>query len=167
MPFPAQQVKRLRALLDDIDSLAQREESQFALRREVVSNWSVAEQLDHAVRICASILGRIHEPGETVPQKLNLVGRVILLVGWIPRGKGKSPKAFLPVPCSREEMRKSVSDARTLLDGLLAGRASESNDRIVPHPIFGGLTAREAFGFAITHTRHHMKIVREILAAQS
>lgn len=167
MPFPAQQVKRMRGLLDEIDSLAQREESQFVLRREVVSNWSVAQQLDHAVRVCASILGRIHEPGETVPQKLNLVGRVILLVGWIPRGKGKSPTAFLPVAGSREEMRKSVSDARTLLDGVVAGRASESNDRIVRHPLFGGLTARQAFGFAITHTRHHMKIVHEILAAQS
>ena len=167
MPFSPRHVKTMRAVLDDIDGLAQQEQSQFALRREAVSQWSVAQQLDHALRVCASILGRIDAPGEAIPKKLHWIGRAILVTGYIPRGKGKSPTSLLPVLCSREELRQSVSDTRAVLERVVVGAASESNDRIVMHPMFGGLTAKEAFAFAIIHTRHHLAIVRDILAARS
>ena len=167
MPFSPRHVRKMQTLLDDIDGLAQREEAQFALRRESVSQWTVAQQLDHAVRVCASILGRIDQPGEIIEKKFHWIGRVILISGYIPRGKGKSPKAFLPVLCSREELRHSVAETRVLVDRVVAGHASESKDRIVRHPLFGGLTAKEAFAFANVHTRHHLSIVRDILAARS
>ncbi|MEO6259234.1 MAG: hypothetical protein ABIP63_02750, partial [Thermoanaerobaculia bacterium] len=130
MPFAARQVQQLRALIDEIDGLA-RNESQFALRREAVSNWSVAEQLDHAVRVCSSILAGIHEPGETLPRRLNWIGRMVLATGYIPRGRGRSPKSMLPMPCSREELGTSVSEVRSLLARVASSQASESNDPIV------------------------------------
>ena len=156
----------MKALLDEIDRLAQEDPQQFALQRESVSKWSVAEQLDHAIRVCSAILLKVLEPSEIVPQKLNWIGRLVLLAGYIPRGKGKSPKAFLPVPCSQQQLRQSVGETRALLDRVLAGRSSESSDRIVRHPLFGGLTAKEALVFANIHTRHHLAIVRDILAAR-
>lgn len=157
----------MKALLDEIDRMAQGEPKQLALQRQSVSKWSVAEQLDHAVRVCSSILLKVHEPSEMIPQKLNWIGRLILLVGYIPRGRGKSPKTLLPVPCSQEQLRQSVGETRALLERVLAGKSSESSDRIVRHPLFGGLTAKEAFVFANIHTRHHLAIVRDILAARA
>lgn len=166
MSFPTRHVRRLGALLDEIDAIAQQDGS-LSLQRRSVSAWSVAEQLDHAVRVCSSILGRIHQPAELVEKPLNLVGRLVILAGWIPRGKGKSPKSLLPLPCSREELRQSVSETRRLLDRVVAEAPAESKDRIVRHPLFGGLTARQSLQFAIIHTHHHIRIVRDILAVRS
>lgn len=157
----------MQKLLDEIDRLAQSDPSQFSLQRASVSKWTVAEQLDHAVRVLSSILARVHEPSETIPQRLNWIGRLVLLAGYIPRGRGRSPKSMLPMPCSQEQLRQSVSETRALLERVVSGQASESSDRIVRHPLFGGLTAKEAFAFAIIHTRHHLAIVRDILAAGS
>ena len=167
MPFPARQVKRLHALLVEIDHLTQGSEAQFGLRCETVSTWSVAEQLDHAVRVFAAILGRIDQPLDTELRPLNLTGRIILWMGRIPRGKGRSPKSVLPLPSSREDLRQSVNEARSLLDRIVSGRASESRKRIVLHPAFGGLTARQALRLTLIHTRHHLAITREILASRS
>lgn len=93
-------------------------------------------------------------------------GRLVLALGWIPRGKGKSPEALVGQEVTADALagshRKCVEALRAVVDRpvLLAARAP-----VMRHPYFGGLTATQTVRFARIHTGHHLKIVDEILAA--
>jgi hypothetical protein len=135
----------------------------LSLRLEAVSGWSVAEQVDHLVKVNRSIfthlLTRTPAPGPTI----SWIGKAVLLTGWIPRGKSTSPKALRGTAAtaaelsakleeSREAFRKLAAEPEALLDPVPS----------LPHKMFGALTAVEAVRFVPIHTHHHLKIVADI-----
>ncbi|MGK2855831.1 MAG: DinB family protein [Thermoanaerobaculia bacterium] len=148
--------------LDAIDALLQKEDAVLGRRVESISGWSTSEQLDHALKVKASILARIATPVR-VEKPLQFIAKVIMFFGWIPRGKGRSPELLVGVPATREQLRTALLGVREQLGNLSQEQAS-NREPMVPHPLFGGLNAPQALRFAEVHTNHHLKIVREILA---
>lgn len=131
-----------------------------------VSDWTVAQQLDHistANRLC---VGRILEtldsprPGVRRPK---LVGHLVVLTGFIPRGRGQAPEATLPSATTPQEVRDRARRAHeelAALEGRLPEIARARARR--EHPALGGLTPAQWIRFIEVHSRHHWKIIQDI-----
>ena len=137
---------------------------------EQVSKWSVGKQLEHLLLSDETILDRFDRLTDgregPAPGGKTLVGRIILLTGFIPRGVGKAPGAVEP----------AGRDAADIEAGLrrLAERMAELSENLplleeagwrCRHPYFGALDVGEWMRFMDVHHRHHLKIVRDIRKA--
>jgi hypothetical protein len=124
------------------------------------SSWSVAEQFDHTLKVATSILSILEsENPKVLSRPCSLLGRVVLSIGYIPRGKAKSPERLAGTQATEAELREKLGQLETSLARLAAQKMNRSKVPIVPHPIFGGLTPAQAMRLLVVHTEHHLKIV--------
>ena len=135
-----------------------------------VSKWTVGKQLEHLLLSDETVLDRLDSltDGREGPAGggKTVLGRAVLLIGFIPRGLGKAP--VLVKPAGR--------DAADIEAGLqrLAERLAELTEQLplleetgwrCRHPFFGALDIGEWMRFLDVHHRHHLKIVRDIRKA--
>jgi hypothetical protein len=147
--------------------LAQRPPEELALRRPALSGWSVAEHLEHVARVDVTTLAGLERVLADVangsPRRVTLTGHVVLRLGWIPRGRGKSPRAVLPRAESVEAVRTAVAEATAAVARQAAALAELARLRHgIRHPYFGVLGGAEWLRFLVIHHRHHEKIVGEL-----
>lgn len=163
----------LRACLFDIDGLLARPANDLQRIVPSVSGWSVEQQLAHVAlanelvaRNLASIakgVGPLLVPtGEPPPEAL-----AVLVAGKFPRGQAQAPRMVVP---PREVERAYLLDwlAGNRRDfAALEGKIAElgASTLRVPHQLLGPLSASQWVRFAAVHTRHHIEIAHEILAA--
>lgn len=158
---------RLQTQIGRLRALASAPEERLYAAAPQISGWSVAEHVDHLVKVSSAVVGRVREenaPPE--PRGISFIGRVILACGWIPRGVGKSPARVHGARATPVELEASLQK----LEKSVAAVAPSMIDRrtpIVPHPRFGGLTPAQALRFAVVHNEHHLKIVEEILRSSA
>lgn len=137
---------------------------QMEARNEKVSKVDVAWQLDHSLRVLIEVSKSMvaSDPG-TYQAKFNLRFRILSALNWIPRGKGRTPKAVMAQETiSKEGLQQKVIEAKQLLQ-----RVEKLSDKhYFDHPLFGHIKKRQALRFLNMHTQHHLKIVREIVAKQ-
>ncbi len=135
-----------------------------------VSQWTVGKQLEHLLLSDRTILDRfdrlIDGREGPAPGGPTMMARVLLKLGYIPRGVGKAPSAVVP----------AGRDAADIEAGLqrLRQRFAELSEHLplleeagwrCRHPDFGALDIGEWMRFMDTHHRHHLKIVRDIRRA--
>jgi hypothetical protein len=155
-------IDQLDILLDDIAGLVAASREQLRLRRPSISGWSVAQQLDHILKVCSAILKGLLRPGDPPPRGIKFIGRAILFTGWIPRGRGRAPKNVHGMDASAEELTAALEETRQLLAAVRKEAFRPPDEPVVMHPFFGGLTPSQTLRTIVVHTRHHLKIVREI-----
>ncbi len=130
-----------------------------------VSQWSVAQQIEHTTRVLRSVVDTLEKlirgEGEG-PADPKPIGRVILLVGWIPRGRGKAPEWVRPKGFDSERLMADLARERQRLEELDLG-ALDRAEGTLPHTIFGSLTSQRWLRFLEIHNHHHWKIVRKLL----
>lgn len=153
--------------VDRLSELAGQTDERLFRRVERVSAWSVADHVDHLAKSNAAMADAIRKliaPGSSeVDRGLTLVGRAVLLSGWIPRGAGKAPESTRPQVESSDELRRGVGESRqAVLDLESALPAIEAARGRIDHFAFGGLTARQWLRVMVIHTRHHLKIIESI-----
>ena len=134
-----------------------------------VSAWSPAQQLHHAMAINGQVLESLLKActGEEQPEtegRANLIGMLVLTTGHIPRGRGRSPRRFVPPPTiARDDVQALIQRTRGILAALephlprfdgLPGRWR--------HAVFGKLNAQQFLRFARIHSLHHLSIIRDI-----
>ncbi|HEY6320954.1 MAG TPA: DinB family protein [Thermoanaerobaculia bacterium] len=179
------QILRQLALMAE---LARGPEAEVAARAPAVSGWSVAEQLEHLVLVDRAVLKSVRrilddphrqsaQPAQPAPPAppapgINLVGRVVLGTGFIPRGRARTMPPYQPgaAPAAAgagvtgivgiEEIERGVRELEPRLGEL---EASGGRSR---HPLFGGLGGRQWLRFVTVHHHHHLKIVRDIRRAR-
>ena len=127
-----------------------------------VSQWTVGMQIDHIVsgniKICELLIKS--DPKNYKP-RFDLSKFVVIKLGYLPRGKGKTPKAALPVDGkSLEELDLDIQKLNFSLDEM--EQMANTNSYFV-HPLFGSLNKKESIQFMKVHTRHHLKIVNDII----
>jgi len=98
MAPPSTAVRRAFSALDRLDTAAG--ETATFERRADFSKWSVGEHLEHlaaANALCLSAAEALVAGSDDriVPRAVpKVLGRAVLLLGWIPRGKGKASGAL-------------------------------------------------------------------------
>jgi len=156
---------RIRTQLAAMRGLANRTEPEL-LTAAPCSEWSPSEHLDHAIKVAASIVNRLLDlEAPRGGRGVSAMGRLIMLVGRIPRGRGKSPERLRGTRQTAESLQASLAKLEGKLDLLAAQHLEPARGPVVPHPRFGGLTPPHALRFAVVHTDHHLRIIRDILAA--
>ena len=175
------QILRQLALMAE---LARGPEAELAARAPAVSGWSVAEQLEHLVLVDRAVLKSVRhilddprrqsaQPAPPPAPGINLLGRVVLGTGFIPRGRARTMPPYQPGAAAAaaagagvvgivgiEEIERGVRELEPRLGELEAGGGRSR------HPLFGGLGGRQWLRFVTVHHHHHLKIVRDIRRAR-
>jgi hypothetical protein len=158
-----------REVLDQLDALlaVADDPGPFPTALTPVSGWSALEHAEHMAQADA---GSMHQLETALTRdggpRLKLAGRLVLALGWIPRGVGKAPSTSRPEARDREQVaaalravRDRIAAVGDRLGEVAAGRGRAS------HPIFGGLTPARWLRFLRIHHHHHLKIIEDIRAA--
>jgi hypothetical protein len=158
---------RILAQLDELLALA-RDPAELARQRPEVSAWSVAQQIEHLVLSDRSVLDGLEkiESGELASRGggAKFLGRMILLTGWIPRGRGKAPERARPSGLDGERTAAALEAVKERFERLGLARL-EAAPGTFSHPIFGHLDGRRWLRFIDVHQRHHRRIIDDIRRA--
>jgi hypothetical protein len=148
--------------------LANASAERLAVREGRISAWSVGDHLEHMLRVGRSVLGMVDklraEPRPGPAPGIRPVGRLILLVGFIPRGRARAIKSVVPQGLSRESLQTDLAALHARLAAIEPEQLSvlETAEGRMPHPVFGSLDARQWLRFLEIHQHHHLKIILDI-----
>ena len=129
-----------------------------------VSTKGVDWHVDHMLKVIIKVSNALKKSDpSTFRRKYNLLRSVIFVSGKIPRGKGKAPKSVLPPEVIlKEDLLLQIKEARKHLNEM----KELQTDSNFKHPYFGVLNLKMAQRFLDIHTKHHLKIIREILQSK-
>ena len=153
---------RLTAQLDELRRLASMPDVDLCASANC-SAWTPAEHLDHMLKVTKSIVRRLLDLEAQPSGGITAAGRLILLFGRIPRGRGKSPERLRGTKLTQAQLLESLQALEADIQRLQDAHLSPKRGAIVPHPRFGGLTPAQAIRFAVVHNRHHFLIIRDVM----
>ena len=129
---------------------------------ESVSGWTVGMQVHHALQVIESVAVMVaeSEPGAKKPG-FSFWRTVTMVTGRIPRGRAKAPKGVRPPEQpSLDELERMARVARESLQRLV----DADPESYFNHHIFGVVQRDPAIRFVDIHSRHHLRIIKEIVA---
>ncbi len=164
MPSPPASLRATFARLDRQFEEFERLLPVVERRAEGVSGWSVGEHLDHLLIADGTLMDAIETPSTEELSPFSTVGRTLLLLRWIPRGRGRAPKRTQPREVDAERLAAGVVEARDRSRRLQSLDARFTDRRpVAKHPYFGGMSVAQCWRFMEVHHHHHLKIVRDVL----
>lgn len=162
--------KSSQKIASQLSSLAEmaKDEELLKTRDPSVSKWSIGEQVEHLRRSDLTILGALASLPQDGPREgsPSPIGRLVLLLGFIPRGKGRAPGATKPLEVDFEDLGdkiEAVGDRFATFEPEFErlGRCRAT----IRHPALGHFTASQMLAFAAIHHHHHLKIITDIRRA--
>ncbi len=135
--------------------------SYFEKTNPKVSNSTVGWQIDHCLLVINGIIGQleISDPLKFQP-KWTFPKFMVFTTGKIPRGKAKAPKVVIPTQvATQEELLAKLAAAKNNVLKL----DSFSENQFFNHPFFKDLNVKQTKKFLTIHTKHHLKIIEDIL----
>ncbi len=131
---------------------------------EDVSAWSVHKHVEHLLLANEGIFAMIAAGAAPDPvEPKSWLGRLVLLTGRIPRGRGQAPEGTVPAGLPRDALlalHARVKEAARTLDATALPEGVVGN-----HPVFGGFTATDWLRLMAVHDDHHLAIVADVEAA--
>lgn len=127
-----------------------------------VSKKGIYWHVDHCFRILETVPDALRDSKkEDFAPKSSFFKWVIMNFKWIPRGKGRSPKQVLPDEdhLTLEEIKKRSDQAYHQVNSM----AQLPDWTHFRHPLFGSFNKKDTVKFLKIHTRHHLKIMRDII----
>jgi len=167
---PERDLERLRSCLAQAVEVVGWPDDRLYLKDERVSAWSPAQHLDHLARALERVFRTLdvllasEDPRIMNTGRPHFAARMLLLAGWIPRGRGEAPDEVLPEPRPvrhrvRELLKRLQQDAERFVGKTDALAATKGR---IPHPLLGAFDASEWMRFCFVHTKHHLAIIGEI-----
>lgn len=127
---------------------------------ESVSQKGSYWHLHHLLRVITGIVYMMENSDPTEYKwKFNLARFYIFSIGKMPRGKGRAPKAVMATEAvSREDLEKLLPKAKAAWVKI----PSLPKNAFFNHKYFGLLNRKASQRMILLHTRHHLKIIRDI-----
>jgi hypothetical protein len=127
-----------------------------------ISKGSVGWHLDHSLKVINSVFEAIkNSNSEDYKPKFNGLRLFTFTLGFFPRGKAKSPKRVLPPEIIvKEDIENQLEKA---MENMAMVSVLEDN-QFFTHPLFKQLNKKQTLKFLKLHTKHHLKIVEDILS---
>lgn len=170
---PATELARLREDYGAIARLLERSGDHLTRVVPPVSGWNAEQHLAHLALanelVCRNLKSLlkgsgalVQDEGEPPPEAL-----AILQSGRFPRGAAQAPRMVRPPDVVRRDFLAEWLSSNRLDFEELSARTGEieAAHKRIPHQVLGPLTATRWLRFAAMHTRHHLDIAREVLAA--
>ena len=148
---------KLNQLIEILDQNIQH----YSVVNKKVSSKGVDWHIDHSLRVINGVCYALKNSNPNDYQwKFNFLRTYILCSGVIPRGKGRSPKVVNNESSIQlEELHQQITDAKKHLTEIHK-LPKKSNFK---HPYFGLLNLRMTKLFLKIHTKHHLKIINDII----
>lgn len=149
-----------------------RRDDEIVLRAAAVSRWTVGQHLEHLALSDSAVvagLDRLAATPGAAEGHPNPIGRMVLLFGFIPRGKGQAWKQILPGDTiDGARLAVTFAELARRLEAVFEPRpgALEAPPGKFRHRIFGDLHAFQWLRFVDIHHRHHGRIIRDIRRAR-
>ncbi|MBK7434830.1 MAG: DinB family protein [Chitinophagaceae bacterium] len=153
-------MQELQRLLQQLDTRIAHADSFVA----GISKSPVSWHIDHSLLTIKVIIDAVKnsDPAKYSP-KFNMMKTLVFTLNKIPRGKAKAPKQVQPDlthdPVVLKRHLDKVMDKLEELNGL-------DPKNHFPHPYFGQLNVKQTVKFLGIHTRHHLKIIDDIIRNQ-
>ncbi|EJF53351.1 Protein of unknown function (DUF1569) [Saprospira grandis DSM 2844] len=130
-----------------------------------VSARAIDWHIEHSLKAAILIIDALEEsdPAQFKP-KFSPTKTLILQMGRIPRGRAVSPDILNN---KGEISLGKVPEMIGKLRNLLLSTQKKAEKSYFDHPIFGHMKRNEALRFVAIHSHHHLKIIQDILAAQT
>mgnify|MGYP002632116335 FL=1 len=130
-------------------------------RNNSVSTSDIAWQIDHSLKVFNLVSKTlVNSDLELYSSKFNKWRLLLFTIGYFPRGKVKAPKfARPPEVILTEDLVSQFQLVYQNIDNI----KSANNNVHFKHFIFGVLNKNRTIRFLLIHTKHHLKIIRDIL----
>ena len=152
-------MEKLADLLAELESRI----SQHNALNEAVSKQSVGWHIEHLLLAFNQMVNALKKSNpDDYKWEFKIMRLLVLSTGWIPRGKANAPSVVLPVKYDEATLRNDFEVAKNRLKEL----DNLSTDHCYNHPFFGYLTFDETIRMLGIHTKHHLKIINDILKNQ-
>ncbi len=134
------------------------------IRNPNISVASVGWHLDHSLKVINRISESIKSSNPNDFKKdFNIKRSILFILCYIPRKRGKCPKSTTPPNnILIADLKAQINVSRAHLGQI----AMLDKNTHFKHFIFGNLSKVNTLRFLEMHTRHHLKIVRDILNTQ-
>ena len=131
------------------------------LHANAVSKGTVGWHIDHALLTINVVLEGLKNSDPTrYEYKFNKWRTIIFTVGFFPRGKVQAPDSVVPKSdYTMQSLAASTVATRELLKNILP----LDKNNYSRHPVFGKLNTKHTFTMLRMHTKHHIKIIRDIV----
>lgn len=154
--------KNIVKIISDFNKLKEFDLSNFGILKEAISHWSVAEHIEHILKVDNSSLSLLEKGMSSQELKpLTFNGRIVLLIGFIPRGAAKAPTYVMPTKLAADkiilEIDSTLKRFQSLPQNIL------TSDIQINHPLLGKMNPKQWLRFLAIHQTHHLKIIRDII----
>lgn len=128
---------------------------------EKISKSNVAWHIDHSLKVILAVTEALKKSNPSEYQwKFNFKRQLVYTLGFIPRGKGKAPKAVQSFDeITKDDIEQQLKKAIIAIAEI---KQLDQNSHF-QHPIFGSLNLKPTLQFLKIHTQHHLKIMDDIL----
>jgi len=151
-------IYKLNLLLDKLHSHI----SDFEKTNPLVSTSTIGWQIEHSFLVINTVVVQIKESNpKDYKWKFNK-NRLLIqtLLRKIPRGKVRAPKVVQPIEeINLEHLKRHLQVTK---DNVAALELLETQNYF-PHPFMGDLNLKTTIDFLGLHTKHHLKIIEDIL----
>lgn len=150
-------MRPLPSLVQEFASFTEHE----AATRASVSTAPVGWHIEHSLLVVdVTISGMQKSDPLDYRRKFSFWKSLFFLLGRFPRGRGRAPKSVRPNE-SIDEKQLTAHLQHTV--DLLKIIPTLNKHQYMKHPYFGMLHRDETVRFLELHTKHHLKIIRDIL----
>lgn len=151
-------MKKLQTSLDQLKSHI----LDFEKVNTAVSTSTVGWQIDHSFLVINNVVDAIKKSNPNDYKWKFNKNRFLVqtILRKIPRGKVRAPKAVQPLEeITLEHLKNQLELTRNNITGL----ASLEAKNYFTHPFMGDLNLRTSIHFLELHTKHHLKIIEDIV----
>jgi hypothetical protein len=126
-----------------------------------VSEGSVGWHIEHSCLVITKITETVKASDPIkYTWKFNFLKLMVFTLGKFPRGRAKAPASVIPVEnIDSVSLLSSISSARWAVAELVRCQ----KNKYFLHPKFGNLNTPKTIHFLGIHTKHHLKIIHDIL----
>jgi len=150
-------MKNLDAILPELANYI----ADYNQSNHAISEASVGWHIEHSLLVIKQVTATVaqSEP-KLYKSKFNVKRFFVFLTKTIPRGKAQAPKVVIPVEeITIETLQESLKNTYQAIAYL---KDCQENQYFM-HPFFGQLNKKQTIKFLAIHTKHHLKIVRDVL----
>ena len=155
--MPNKKIEQLKELILEIEKAIPFKDKM----NEKISKSDIGWQLDHSLKVINNVCVILKkEHSKPYKKDFNLLRFVLFTLGYIPRGKAKAPKFVNEQkPISSQSLIEQLNKAKAHVKAI----ALLDKNAYFTHHAFGILSKKKTIRFLEIHTKHHLKIINDIL----
>lgn len=151
-------MKPLEAMMDELEGLIPDYEKTNTSISATSVGWHIAHSFMVLERMSMSVAQS--DAAQFKKPSFSFKKWVVMLLGRIPRGRGKAPATVVPTETiTLQIINERLASAKRAIEEM----KTANEHGFMTHPIFGILNKKETLRFMQIHSHHHIAIAKEII----